>query len=66
MKFIQKKKVFLNFFLLFENLDSILNIFKKKTTLIADVFLNLQTKCLKSPVSKDPSTSNMVNGPKHS
>ena len=22
-------------------------------------------KCLKSPVSEDPSTSNMVNGPKH-
>ena len=40
-------------------------------TLIADVFLNLQTakivldKCLKSPVSEDPSTSNMVNAPKH-
>ena len=22
-------------------------------------------KCLKNPVSEDPSTSNMVNGPKH-
>ena len=37
-------------------------------TLRADVFLSLETglgKCLKSPVSEDPLTSNMVNGPKH-
>ena len=36
-------KYFLKFFSLFLNLDSILNILKKKITLIADVFLNLQT-----------------------
>ena len=36
----QKQKYFLNFFLRFRNLDSILNIFKKNMTLIADVFLN--------------------------
>ena len=40
-------------------------------TLIDFVFPKLQTpktwsdKCLKSPVSEDPSTSNMVNVPKH-
>ena len=65
----QKRKIFSLFLLHFLNLDPILNIFKKKT-LIADVFLNLRTpktwldKCLKSPVSEDPSTSNMVNGTK--
>ena len=26
---------------------------------------SLLDKCLKGPVSEDPSTSNMVNGPKH-
>ena len=36
-------KYFLNIFLHFRNLDSILNFFKTKTTLIADVFLNLRT-----------------------
>ena len=38
------------FFLHFLNLDSILNIFKKRRLF---------------PVSEDPSTSNMVNAPKH-
>ena len=71
-KYLRKKKVFLNIFLHFRSLDSILKIFKKKMTLIADVILNLRTpkmwldKCLKSPVSEHPSTSNMVNGSKHS
>ena len=71
-KYLRKKKVFLNIFLHFRSLDSILKIFKKKVTLIADVILNLRTpkmwldKCLKSPVSEHPSTSNMVNGSKHS
>ena len=37
------KKYFLNFFLNFLNLDSILNILKKNMTIIADVFLNLRT-----------------------
>ena len=39
----QKQKCFLNFFLHFLNLDSILNIFEKNMTLITDVFLNLRT-----------------------
>ena len=44
--YLRKEKYFLEFFfffLHFLNLDSILNIFKKKMTLIADVFLNLRT-----------------------
>ena len=61
------------FFLHFLILDSILNIFKKKMTLIADVILNWRKlnwntwldKCLKSPLSEDLLTSNMVNEPKH-
>ena len=36
------EKHFVDFFLDFVNLDSILNFFKKKVTLIADVFLNLR------------------------
>ena len=43
MQLSQKRKILSNFFLHFLNYDSILNIFKKKMTLIADVFLNLQT-----------------------
>ena len=41
----QNGKIFLRFFfsLHFPNLDLILNIFRKKMTLIADVFLNLRT-----------------------
>ena len=41
----ETKKMFLIFFFFldFRYLDSILNIFKKKATLIADVFLNLRT-----------------------
>ena len=35
--------LFIYFFLNFLNLDSILNIFQKKVTLIVNVFLNLQT-----------------------
>ena len=37
------EKYFLNFFLNFLNLDSILNIFKKYLNLIADVFSVLRT-----------------------
>ena len=37
-------KYFLDIFLKFRNLDSILNIFRKKMTLIADRFLNLRTQ----------------------
>ena len=69
--YLRNKKLFLNSFLHFRNIDSILNIFKKKMTCIADVFwtYGLRKTCLdnflKSPVSEDPSTSNMVNGRKH-
>ena len=55
----------------FLNLFEILNVLKKKITLIDFVFLKLRTpktwldKCLKSPVLEDPSTSNMVDIPKH-
>ena len=41
--YLRNEKMFFNFFLHFRNLDSILIILKKKTTLIADVFLILQT-----------------------
>ena len=39
----QKRKIFSQIFFHFRNLESILNIFKKNMTLIADVFLNLRT-----------------------
>ena len=70
--YLRNKKHFPNFFLHFRSLDSILQIFKKKMTLIADVFLNLRTpktwldKCLKSPVSEDPLRGNMLNALKNS
>ena len=41
--YLENKKFFCIFFSPFWNLDSNSNIFKKKMTLIADVFLNLQT-----------------------
>ena len=40
---LKNKKYFLNSFLHFLSLDSIFNIFSKKMTFVADVFLNLQT-----------------------
>ena len=43
MQLSQKPKIFSEFFLHVRHLDSILNIFKKTMTLIADVFLNLRT-----------------------
>ena len=44
MQLSQNEKYFLNFFFLhFLNLDSILNNFKNKMTLAADIFFNLQT-----------------------
>ena len=39
----ETKKYFSNFFLDFENLDSILKIFQKTRTLLPDVFLDWQT-----------------------
>ena len=42
--YLRWKKLFPNFFLHFQNLDSILNIFtKKEITVIADMFLNFRT-----------------------
>ena len=41
--YLRKKKNFLLSFLHFLNLDSILSIFKKKMTVIGDIFLNLGT-----------------------
>ena len=41
--YLRKEKCFLDFFWHFGNLVSILNIFKKKMTLIADLFLNSRT-----------------------
>ena len=69
MKLSQKE--FLNFLPHFWNLDEISNILKKKMTLTTFVFPKLRTlkswldKHPKTPVSEDPSTSNMVNVPKH-
>ena len=42
-KYLRNEIYFLVIFLHFLNLDSILKIFKKKMTLITDVFLNLRT-----------------------
>ena len=45
--YVRNEKIFLNFFFFgggeFRNLDSIANIFEKKITVIADVFLKLRT-----------------------
>ena len=41
--YLTNEKYFLNFFLQFRNLHSILKIFKQTDGLIADVFLNLRT-----------------------
>ena len=68
MQLSQKLKNFSNFFLHFQNLVEILNIFKKKTTLIAYSFLGIQPAknvlryMDKSPTSDYPSKRNMVNG----
>ena len=42
--YLSNENFFRNFFLRFVNLDSILNIFKKKMTLIAHLFLNLGSR----------------------
>ena len=39
----QKRKILAEFFLQFLNFDSILNIFKKKMTLMDDILLNVRT-----------------------
>ena len=67
----KNKKLFLNFFVHFSNLHQILNIFKKRWPSYLMYFRNYGPrktwldKCLKGPVWEDPSTGNMVNGPKH-
>ena len=42
--YLRYKKYFVNFFLHFLNLKWILNIFKKKNTVVADIFLSLRTQ----------------------
>ena len=44
MQLSQKRNIFSNLFLHFLNLLYILNIYKKRMTIIADVFLNLRTQ----------------------
>ena len=67
MNISQKRKILSEFFLHFPILDSILNILKKRMTLLALVFLidglrkTRLDKCLEIPLSEDPSTSIMVN-----
>ena len=67
----QKQKIFSEFFASFFKSSLNLEQFKKKLTLIADVFPKLGTpktwldQCLKSPISEDPLKSNMVNALKH-
>ena len=78
MQLSRKRKIFSKyffffffFFFFFLNLDSMLNIFKQKwpsyymyfwTYVLPITWLD---KRLKSPFSEDPSTSDMVNGPKN-
>ena len=67
----QKQKLFLSFLLHLWNLRYNLNILMKKMTLIDLVFPKLRTpktwshKCLKSHISENPSTTNMVKFLKH-
>ena len=67
----EKQKTFFQFLASFLKFRLNFKHFEKKMTLIAFVFLNLRTpntwlvKCLKCPVSEDPSTSNMTDVPKH-
>ena len=67
----EKQKTFFQFLASFLKFRLDFKRFEKKMFLIAFVFLKLRTpntslvKCLKSPVSEDPSTSNMTDVPKH-
>ena len=65
-------KLFLNFLLYLWNQHDILNILKKKMTLIAFMYFRNSTlwktsldNCLKSPVSEHPATVKMWKDPKH-
>ena len=54
MQLSKKGKTFSAFFWYIVNLDSMLNIFKKKVTFIADVFLNLRNpKDVVTEISKE-------------
>ena len=67
----QTKITFSQFFAAFLKFRLNVEYFEEKNTLTAYVFSKLQAlktwldKCLKSPVSEDPLTINMVNVPKH-
>ena len=69
MQLFRKQKTFSEFFASFLKFRLNLEYFEKKMTFTASVFRKLKTpntwwdKCLKSPVSEDPLTSNMVNVP---
>ena len=70
MQLYQKKTLFLKLFRPFLKSRVNLKHFRKKITIIADVLPKLWTPknvamSLKTPISQDLSTSNMVNGPKH-
>ena len=60
MQLYKKRKILSSFFLHFLNLDSILNFFEKKMTLIADVFWNLQTR---NDVIREMSKKSPFRGP---
>ena len=60
MQLSNQQKLFLNFLLHFWNLAEILNILKKKHDPHRFCLFEITKKCLKSPVSEDPSTSNMI------
>ena len=71
MQLSQKQRKSSLFFLHFWNLDDILKIWNEKMIPIDFAFPKLRTlktplgKCLKRPVSENPSKSNMVNWPKN-
>ena len=71
MQLSQKENTFSQFLSEFFKSSFNFQHFEKKVTFIAFLFRNLRTpktkfdKCLKSLVSKDPSTSNMADVPKH-
>ena len=71
MQLSMKQKTFFKLFAAFFKAALIFENFETKATLIDFVFPNIRTpktwldKCLKSFVSEDISTSNMVNGPKN-
>ena len=71
IQMILSEKIFSQFFAAFPKSTLSFEHFQKKMTLIPFVIPKLRTlktwigKCLKSPSSENPSTSNMVNVPKH-